>query len=256
RHHQHPGQPREGLRRRRLPDDQADLREPRSPVQRPLRGQGHQAGNRDRRSADPAASGRRALLQGSRRPQVTAGPGGPDSRPACLKTASSDGPNPGPSRRTPMLRTGATLQPFRESHPMSETQGLHSSPSEWPKTLFYVALLFSTYQIITAAFHPVSSQVLPSGHVGFLLLMVFLCYPAKGNGRPWQPLAWLLGLAGMATAFYQWYFEGDLVQRSGDLTGADMIVGIVLAVLVFEAGRRVMGIALPTICAIFLVYGL
>jgi len=124
---------------------------------------------------------------------------------------------------------------------MSETQGLHSSPSEWPKTLFYVALLFSTYQIITAAFHPVSSQVLRAGHVGFLLLMVFLCYPAKGNGRPWQPLAWLLGLAGMATAFYQWYFEGDLVQRSGDLTGADMIVGIVLAVLVFEAGRRVMG---------------
>ncbi|HCL74389.1 C4-dicarboxylate ABC transporter [Stutzerimonas xanthomarina] len=139
---------------------------------------------------------------------------------------------------------------------MSETQGLHSSPSEWPKTLFYVALLFSTYQIITAAFHPVSSQVLRAGHVGFLLLMVFLCYPAKGNGRPWQPLAWLLGLAGMATAFYQWYFEGDLVQRSGDLTGTDMIIGIILIVLVFEAGRRVMGIALPTICAIFLAYGL
>lgn len=139
---------------------------------------------------------------------------------------------------------------------MSETQGLHTSPSEWPKTLFYVALLFSTYQIITAAFHPVSSQVLRAGHVGFLLLMVFLCYPSRGNGRPWQPLAWLLGLAGMGTAFYQWYFEGDLVQRSGDMTSADMFIGIVLIVLVFEAGRRVMGVALPVICAIFLAYGL
>src|SRR5690606_39517175 len=35
-----------------------------------------------------------------------------------------------------------------------------------------------------------------------------------------------------------------------------MIIGIILIVLVFEAGRRVMGIALPTICAIFLAYGL
>ena len=139
---------------------------------------------------------------------------------------------------------------------MSETQGLHTSPSEWPKTLFYVALLFSTYQIITAAFHPVSSQVLRAGHVGFLLLMVFLCYPARGNGRPWQPLAWILGLAGMATAVYQWYFEADLVQRSGEMTSIDMFIGITLIVLIFEAGRRVMGIALPLICGMFLVYGL
>ncbi|HWV11428.1 MULTISPECIES: TRAP transporter permease [unclassified Pseudomonas] len=139
---------------------------------------------------------------------------------------------------------------------MSEYQGLHASPSQWPKALFYVALLFSIYQIVTAAFHPVSSQVLRAGHVGFLLLMVYLCYPARGGDRPWQPLAWLLGLAGMATAVYQWYFEADLVQRSGDLTTADLVIGITLTLLVFEAARRVMGLALPLICAIFLAYGL
>ncbi|KRW61056.1 TRAP transporter permease [Pseudomonas sp. TTU2014-080ASC] len=139
---------------------------------------------------------------------------------------------------------------------MSEDKGLHASPSQWPKALFVVALLFSIYQIVTAAFHPVSSQVLRAGHVGFLLLMVYLCYPAKGSDRPWQPLAWVLGLAGMATAFYQWYFEADLVQRSGDLTQSDLIMGIILIVLVFEAARRVMGVALPLICALFLAYGL
>ncbi|TBU92064.1 TRAP transporter permease [Phytopseudomonas dryadis] len=139
---------------------------------------------------------------------------------------------------------------------MSEHQGLNSSPNEWPRTLFYVALLFSTYQIITAAFHPVSSQVLRAGHIGFLLLMVYLCYPLAGKSRPWQPLAWLLGLAGMATFAYQWIFEADLVQRSGDLSTADMVVGIVLMVLIFEAARRVMGIALPIVCGAFLAYGL
>lgn len=139
---------------------------------------------------------------------------------------------------------------------MSEFKGLSETPDTWPKSLFHVALLFSTYQIITAAFHPVSTQVLRAGHVGFLLLMVFLNYPARGSQRPWQPLAWVLGLAGMATAIYQWYFEGDLIQRSGDLTQADMVVGVVLTVLVFEAARRVMGPALPIICGLFLAYGL
>ncbi len=103
---------------------------------------------------------------------------------------------------------------------MSESQGLQGSPNEWPKAVFYVALAFSVYQIVTAAFHPFTSQVLRAGHVGFLLLLVFLCYPAFGKNRPWQPAAWLLGLAGMATALYQWYFEADLIQRSGDLTTA------------------------------------
>lgn len=139
---------------------------------------------------------------------------------------------------------------------MSEQEGLHASPSQWPKTLFYVALAFSVYQIVTAAFHPVSSQVLRAGHIGFLLLLVFLCYPAIGSKRPFQPVAWILGLAGMATFGYQWYFEADLIQRSGDLTSADMVIGLTLLVLVFEAARRVMGIALPLVCGTFLLYGL
>nr|WP_314638902.1 TRAP transporter permease [uncultured Pseudomonas sp.] len=140
---------------------------------------------------------------------------------------------------------------------MSEDHhGIAANPRDWPKTLFYVALLFSVFQIVTAAFAPVSSQVLRAVHVGFLLWVVFLSYQAYGRARPWQPLAWILSLAGITTALYQWFFEADLIQRSGDLTTADMVVGLVLIALVFEAARRVMGIALPVICGLFLAYGL
>ncbi len=140
---------------------------------------------------------------------------------------------------------------------MSDTaQGLHASTDRWPAALFAVALVFSVFQIATAAFPLISTQVLRAVHVGFLLLVVYLSYSFAGHRRPWQPLAWLLGLAGMATAAYQWYFEGDLIQRSGELTTSDLIVGLLLIGLVFEAARRVMGIALPIICALFLVYGL
>ncbi len=137
-----------------------------------------------------------------------------------------------------------------------EHHGISANPRDWPKALFYVALLFSIFQIVTAAFSPLSSQVLRAVHVGFLLWVVFLSYPAYGKARPWQPLAWLLSLAGIVTAVYQWVYEGDLIQRSGDLTPADMVVGILLIALVFEAARRVMGIALPIICGLFLAYGL
>lgn len=136
------------------------------------------------------------------------------------------------------------------------SQGLQASTDRWPATLFAVALAFSIFQIATAAFPLISTQVLRAVHVGFLLMVVYLSYSFVGNRRPWQPLAWVLGLAGMATAAYQWYFEGELIQRSGELTPEDLAVGLVLIGLVFEAARRVMGIALPIICALFLAYGL
>jgi TRAP transporter 4TM/12TM fusion protein len=140
---------------------------------------------------------------------------------------------------------------------MSEDhQGISANPRDWPKTLFYVALMFSIFQIVTAAFAPISSQVLRAVHVGFLLWVVFLSYPAIGKDRPWQPLAWVLSLIGIATALYQWVFEADLIQRSGDLTTTDTVIGVLLIILVFEAARRVMGIALPIICGLFLAYGL
>ncbi|MDQ5911205.1 MAG: hypothetical protein QG599_3302 [Pseudomonadota bacterium] len=140
---------------------------------------------------------------------------------------------------------------------MSDTHpGLAAHPGHWPKALFTVALLFSIFQIITAAYHPVSTQVLRSGHVSFLLMLIFLSVPGRGQGQPWSPLAWLLALAGASTALYQWVFEADLIQRSGELTDADRIIGLLLIALVFEGARRVMGAALPLLCGLFLAYGL
>ncbi|WP_293225773.1 TRAP transporter permease [Ottowia sp.] len=126
--------------------------------------------------------------------------------------------------------------------------------------MFWVALVFSSFQVITAAFSPISSQVVRAVHVGFVLLMIFLIEPGfskkHGARAGFKPLAWALGLAGFATGIYQWIFEADLVQRAGTLSDADWVVGVVLLVLVFEAARRTMGWALPIICGLFLAYGL
>ncbi len=119
------------------------------------------------------------------------------------------------------------------------------------------ALAFSVYQISVAAFHPFSSLVIRAIHVSFLVLLIFLLYPAKrgslSRNIPWYDA--LLALAGFSLGFYHLFFEADLIERSGDPNTADLVVATVASVLVFEAARRVMGWALPLVCATFLAYG-
>ena len=128
----------------------------------------------------------------------------------------------------------------------------HAGAPSFTRAIFIVAVVFSSFQIISAAFAPLSSPVVRAIHVGFLLLMTFTLYPPLRQ----RLLGWLVGTAAFAAGLYHWVFEAELVQRAGDLTTGDYVVGIVSIVLVFEAARRVMGIALPIICAVFLAYAL
>ena len=121
------------------------------------------------------------------------------------------------------------------------------------------ALVFSAYQLTIAAFAPLSSLITRSLHVGFLLLLVFVLYPMRKHGRQMTRvpmLDWVLALLGFALGLYQWVFESALIQRAGDPTLTDLVVGTTVVILVFEAARRVLGVALPIVCAIFLLYGL
>jgi len=135
----------------------------------------------------------------------------------------------------------------------------HGSPLRG--ALFGVAILFSSYQLWMAAFHPLSSQVIRAIHVGFVLLMVFALSPPFKNASPtlarWgRILGWVLGITGFVFSLYHWVYEADLTQRAGELIPMDWIVGVTLVLLVFEAARRAMGWGLPLICATFLLYAL
>ncbi|HVO90497.1 MAG TPA: TRAP transporter permease [Casimicrobiaceae bacterium] len=136
--------------------------------------------------------------------------------------------------------------------------GIKRELAGWPaRVVAAVALAFSAYQLIVAGFSPLSSLPTRSIHVGFLLALSFLVHPiaAWANRRR---IAWydgLLAASAFALALYHLVFESELIQRSGDPNSADLIVGTVFVILVFEAARRVLGLALPIICAVFLAYG-
>ncbi len=124
------------------------------------------------------------------------------------------------------------------------------------RLLFWIAVVFSVYQIATAAhLISLSSQVVRAFHVGFLLLLAFpLAASARGAGPALRALAWGLAAVGVLVALYQWWEYNGLILRSGDLLPRDVIVGCILIAVVFAAAWLVMGPALPIISGLFLAY--
>lgn len=125
----------------------------------------------------------------------------------------------------------------------------------WGRATFYIAVAFSSFQIVTAAWSPLPSQIVRSVHVGFLLLLVFAI---AGNHRRggWRYLLWALGLLSFAVGLYHWVFYHELIVTAGDPSTRDIVVGVIAVALVFEGSRRLMGGSLPLMCAAFLAYGL
>ncbi len=120
-----------------------------------------------------------------------------------------------------------------------------------------IALVFSAFQLWTAAWSPLPSQIVRSVHVGFLVLLAFVLLAERERaGRFGRALAWALGGLGFLLGLYHWIFYEALILRAGEPEPADLVAGVLVLVLVFEAARRLLGPALPVLCGLFLAYAL
>jgi hypothetical protein len=125
------------------------------------------------------------------------------------------------------------------------------------RVIFWIAVTFSCFQIFTAAWAILPSQVVRSVHVGFLLLLLFALVARRAPAGSVKYLFfWALAIFSFAIGLYHWVFYVELIVRAGDPSTTDIVVGVIAIVLVFEAARRMMGIALPIICGAFLAYAL
>jgi len=143
---------------------------------------------------------------------------------------------------------------------LAEVEIVDGLPPGWGaglggKITFAIAIAFSAFQLITAAYAFLPSQVIRAMHVGFLLLLGFgLLATLRAKSMAGKALFWTFGALGFFTGVYQWVEYAPLLQRSGFLTPLDVTVGVVLIVLVFEAARRLMGWPLAIISGVFLAY--
>jgi TRAP transporter 4TM/12TM fusion protein len=128
-------------------------------------------------------------------------------------------------------------------------------PRGWGYLAYVVGIIFAVFQLYVAAWNYLPSQVVRGVHVGFLILLTFGLignFTAKSNAG--RAVGWLIGSAGFLCGLYQWIFYADLIARDGDPTTLDLVVGTLLAVLIFEGTRRLMGLALPLMCGACILY--
>jgi TRAP transporter 4TM/12TM fusion protein len=123
------------------------------------------------------------------------------------------------------------------------------------RPLVAFAAMAATWAIIARYPGGVPSQVLRAMHVGYLgLLTAGMLTGRAGTDRWLQAALWIGGIAMFATGLYHWAFFVDLVQRSGELTALDRVIGLATIGLLMWLAWRAMGVALPIVAGIFLAY--
>ena len=124
------------------------------------------------------------------------------------------------------------------------------------KILFYIAIAFSSFQLLTAAhIIDVPSQILRAVHVGCLGLLGFpLVLAIKKKNIFFKIIGWCIAIVSVAVATYQIVEYKPLILRAGDPIQMDIVFGVLLLLVVFGVSWVIMGIALPIICGVFLLY--
>ena len=119
-----------------------------------------------------------------------------------------------------------------------------------------IALAMTAFQLWTAAVGTLPGVLQRSIHLTFAMVLCFLFYPISKRARqatlPWYDL--ILGGLGAYAALYITLNHEALIRRVGIPEPMDTLMGLVLVLLILEGTRRAVGLWLPAITAVFLLY--
>lgn len=119
-----------------------------------------------------------------------------------------------------------------------------------------LCILFSLFHLYTAAVGQYPPQIQRSVHLGFVLVLVYLLYPAKATDNK-HKLYWydvLLAAAGALVCGYIVWNYDVIVLDAGPPTQLDFIFGCAAILLVLEATRRIVGLPITLVAIVFLLY--
>jgi len=123
-----------------------------------------------------------------------------------------------------------------------------------------IAIAMSLYHMYVAAFGPPEAIIFRGTHLLFALTLVFLLYPLKPRGAAaWRSIDLVLLALGYGFVLHIFtnyeYFINRIIYID-DLTIADKFYAVIAVVIVLEATRRVIGLALPLTAVAFLIYAI
>ena len=153
--------------------------------------------------------------------------------------------------KDPKLREGLS--------PLESEQGKRSEGPRARIILFLGAIMSLYHLYALSGITVVTSVKLYAVHLGFSLLLIFLVYPLTSTSRKIKtqfPLSDLvLGIIGATTCIYIILFYQEFIFRiDNDPTLPDLIAGGICILLVLEVTRRTMGLSMPIVAVVFLIY--
>lgn len=119
-----------------------------------------------------------------------------------------------------------------------------------------IALCWSLFQLYIVI-EPTNSTISRSIHLSFALVLAFMVYPMMRKPYFLSKIRWFgytFALIGLCSAGYIAFAFEDLALRPGDYLAIDIVIALIGIVILLEAGRRVLGLALSIIAIVFISY--
>jgi TRAP transporter 4TM/12TM fusion protein len=144
-----------------------------------------------------------------------------------------------------------------EEEILTELEGqrnFKSGPLYWLIAL--IAFTWSVYQLYVS-YYPINSTIVRSTHLAFAMVLAFLIYPAIKKPKNLEKISildYIFAILGGLGAAYIALDYVALSNRVGDYLPRDIVIGVISIILLLEAGRRVIGLALSVVAIIFLSY--
>jgi TRAP transporter 4TM/12TM fusion protein len=161
-------------------------------------------------------------------------------------------------KQTTMETSGAELteeQKKKLEQLMEEEEGAtRKIKGFWDKAITTLAVALSLFALYSAVV-PVTTQILRSVFVAFLLALSFLYYPlsVKHKGKITLLDICLSGLGLVCIGYMLFDFE-EFIYRAVTPESGDLIFGVLFILLILEATRRSSGWIMPITCILFLLY--
>ncbi|MDZ7822753.1 MAG: TRAP transporter permease [Ahrensia sp.] len=135
------------------------------------------------------------------------------------------------------------------------------APVQQPKfvlrAIAIIGICLSLFQLWAAGIQPLGLFFQRPIHLGFILVLCFLIYPAFGQGRPRGLTGWaidgVLIVCGIAAG--AWVpLNIDIIANQVLPRDIDVLMGILTILVVLEGARRAVGLGMAIIGAVFIAY--
>ena len=144
---------------------------------------------------------------------------------------------------------------------MSSTTDDTLLPIEQPKmvvrAITVIGIALSLFQLYTAGVQPLGLFFQRPIHLGFVLVLCFLIYPAFGRHRPRGVTGWVIDgiLIVMSIGAGAWVpMNIDTIANQIFPRTTDIVMGVATVIVVLEAARRAVGLGMTVIGVVFICY--